>query len=43
MDCETLMTPDQRQMLLVLTPADAESRERLALLRVLGVVEFPVT
>jgi hypothetical protein len=43
MDCETLMTPDQRQMLLVLTPADAESRERLALLRVLGVEEFPVS
>ncbi len=41
MDCETLMTPDQGQMLLVLTPADAESRERLALLRVLGVEEFP--
>lgn len=40
MDCETLMTPDQGQMLLVLTPADAETRERLALLRVLGVEEF---
>ncbi len=41
MDCETLMTPDQRQMLLVLTPADAEARERLDLLRVLGLQEFP--
>jgi hypothetical protein len=41
MDCETLMTPDQRQQLLVLTPADAEARERLDLLRVLGVEEFP--
>ncbi len=41
MDCETLFTPDQRQMLLVLTPADAETRERMELLRVLGVEEFP--
>jgi len=41
MDCETLVTPDQRQQLLVLTPADAEARERLDLLRVLGVEEFP--
>lgn len=40
-DCETLVTPDQRQELLVLTPADAESRERLDLLRVLGTEEFP--
>jgi transcriptional regulator with XRE-family HTH domain len=40
-DCETLVTPDQRQQLLVLTPADAESRERLELLRVLGIEEFP--
>ena len=40
-DCETLVTPDQRQELLVLTPADAEARERLDLLRVLGVEEFP--
>ncbi|MBL7255684.1 helix-turn-helix transcriptional regulator [Paractinoplanes lichenicola] len=40
MDCETLMTPDQRQMLLVLTPADAPSRERYELLRVLGLQEF---
>ena len=42
MDCETLMTPDHGQQLLVLTPADAETRERLALLRVLGTEEFPV-
>ncbi|WP_396446055.1 helix-turn-helix transcriptional regulator [Actinomadura sp.] len=41
MDCETLVTPDQRQQLLVLTPADAESGERLELLRVLGTQEFP--
>jgi len=41
MDCETLMTPDQRQLLLVLTPADDDSRERLALLRVVGTEEFP--
>lgn len=41
MDCETLVTPDQRQQLLVLTPADAEARERLELLRVLGSEEFP--
>jgi transcriptional regulator with XRE-family HTH domain len=41
MDCETLVTPDQGQQLLVLTPADAEARERLALLRVLGTEEFP--
>ncbi|MFJ4923459.1 helix-turn-helix transcriptional regulator [Streptomyces sp. NPDC088725] len=41
MDCETLVTPDQRQQLLVLTPADAETRERLELLRVLGSQEFP--
>ncbi|WP_433303145.1 helix-turn-helix transcriptional regulator [Actinoplanes sp. CA-030573] len=40
MDCETLMTPDQGQQLLVLTPADEESRERLELLRVLGLEEF---
>jgi len=40
MDCETLVTPDQRQKLLVLTPADPETRERLELLRVLGVEEF---
>jgi transcriptional regulator with XRE-family HTH domain len=41
MDCETLMTPDRSQFLLVLTPADAEARERLDLLRVLGTEEFP--
>ena len=41
MDCETLVTPDQRQQLLVLTPADAETRERLELLRVIGIEEFP--
>jgi transcriptional regulator with XRE-family HTH domain len=41
MDCETLVTPDQGQQLLVLTPADAEARERLELLRVLGSEEFP--
>ena len=42
MDCETLVTPDQRQQLLVLTPADAGARERLELLRVLGSEEFPL-
>lgn len=41
MDCETLVTPDQGQQLVVLTPADTETRERLDLLRVLGVEEFP--
>jgi len=41
MDCETLVTPDHGQQLLVLTPADPEARERLELLRVLGVEEFP--
>jgi transcriptional regulator with XRE-family HTH domain len=41
MDCETLVTPDQGQQLVVLTPADAETRERLELLRVLGIQEFP--
>ena len=40
MDCETLVTPDQGQQLLVLTPANAETRERLELLRVLGIEEF---
>jgi hypothetical protein len=40
MDCETLVTPDQGQQLVVLTPADAETRERLELLRVLGIEEF---
>ncbi|MFJ9031692.1 helix-turn-helix transcriptional regulator [Streptomyces sp. NPDC102274] len=41
MNCETLLTPDQGQLLLVLSPADAEARERLELLRVLGIEEFP--
>lgn len=41
LDCETLVTPDLGQSLLVLTPADEETRERLELLRVLGVEEFP--
>jgi hypothetical protein len=36
-----LVTPDLGQQLLVLTPADAGSRERLDLLRVLGIEEFP--
>jgi transcriptional regulator with XRE-family HTH domain len=42
LDCETLVTPDLGQELVVLTPADAESRERLDLLRVLGTEEFAV-
>jgi transcriptional regulator with XRE-family HTH domain len=41
MDCETLVTPDQGQQLLVLTPADADARERMDLLRVLGTEAFP--
>jgi len=41
MDCETLVTPDQGQQMVVLTPADAESRQRLDLVRVLGFEEFP--
>jgi transcriptional regulator with XRE-family HTH domain len=41
MDCETLVTPDLGQQLLVLTPANDETRERLELLRVLGTQEFP--
>ncbi|HEX4786939.1 MAG TPA: helix-turn-helix transcriptional regulator [Actinospica sp.] len=41
MDCETLITPDSGQQLLVLTPADDTARERLDLLRVLGAEEFP--
>jgi transcriptional regulator with XRE-family HTH domain len=40
LNCETLVTPDLGQELVVLTPADAESRERLELLRVLGTEEF---
>jgi hypothetical protein len=43
MDCETLVTPDQRQQLLVLTPADSDARERLEFLRVLGTEEFTTT
>jgi transcriptional regulator with XRE-family HTH domain len=41
MDCETLATPDLGQYLLVFTPADAESRDRLDLLLVLGTEAFP--
>ncbi len=41
MDCETLVTPDQGQQLLVLTPADVETRERLELLLVVGIEDFP--
>jgi transcriptional regulator with XRE-family HTH domain len=41
LDCETLITPDQGQLLVVLTPADDDTRERLELLRVLGTEEFP--
>jgi hypothetical protein len=40
LDCETLVTPDQGQELVVLTPADTETRERLDLVRVLGIEEF---
>jgi hypothetical protein len=40
-DCETLLTPDLGQQLLVLTPADDDARQRLELLLVLGVEEFP--
>jgi hypothetical protein len=40
MDCETLVTPDLGQELLVLTPANREASERLALLYVLGTEEF---
>lgn len=40
LDCETLVTPDQGQLLLVLTPADGETRRRMELLRVLGTQEF---
>jgi len=42
LDCETLMTPDQCQFLLVLTPvAGTDAAEKLALLSVLGLEEFP--
>jgi transcriptional regulator with XRE-family HTH domain len=40
LDCETLVTPELGQELLVLTPADDDARERLDLLRVLGTEEF---
>lgn len=43
LDCETLVTPDLGQELLVLTPADDEARERLDLLRVVGTEEFSTT
>jgi transcriptional regulator with XRE-family HTH domain len=43
LDCETLVTPDLGQEMLVLTPADAEARERLDLLRVLGTEQFAPT
>ena len=40
-DCETLMTPDQRQLLLVLTPtAGTDAVEKLALLAVVGLQQF---
>jgi hypothetical protein len=42
-DCETLVTPDLGQELLVLTPASVEDSERLALLFVLGTEEFAVS
>ncbi|MFH8491053.1 helix-turn-helix transcriptional regulator [Streptomyces longisporoflavus] len=40
MDCETLVGLDHHQRLMVMTAADAESRERLELLRVVGLQEF---
>jgi hypothetical protein len=40
LDTETLVGLDHRQRLMVLTPADNETRERLALLQVLGGQEF---
>jgi transcriptional regulator with XRE-family HTH domain len=40
LDCETLLAPDLSQQLHVLTPADAETAEKLALLGVLGLQEF---
>ena len=43
LDCETLMTQDQGQFLLVLTPASGtDAGEKLALLSVLGLEDFPV-
>ncbi|MER7893063.1 helix-turn-helix transcriptional regulator [Micromonospora sp. NPDC094482] len=43
MDCETLTTPDQGQVLLVLTPANTDAAEKLALLSVVGLEEFPAS
>ncbi|MGP2441086.1 helix-turn-helix transcriptional regulator [Streptomyces sp. JW3] len=40
LDCETLVGVDHQQRLMVFTPADHESRERLELLQVLGLQEF---
>ncbi|PRY15339.1 helix-turn-helix domain-containing protein [Kineococcus rhizosphaerae] len=40
LDCETLLSADQRQRLVVLTPADTASREALDLLQVLGTEVF---
>ncbi|HEX8630440.1 MAG TPA: helix-turn-helix transcriptional regulator [Catenuloplanes sp.] len=43
LDCETLTTPDQGQVLLVLTPTTGtDAAEKLALLSVVGLQEFPV-
>ncbi|MGD0702489.1 MAG: hypothetical protein ABSA02_21735 [Trebonia sp.] len=42
MACETLVSPGLGQQLLVLSPADTGTRERLELLRVIGIEEFPV-
>jgi hypothetical protein len=40
-DCETLVTPDQGQLLLVLTPtAGTDAAEKLALLAVVGLQQF---
>ena len=42
-DCETLVTPDQRQKLLVLTPQPGtDAAEKLALLSVVGLQHFSV-
>lgn len=43
MDCETLVGLDHQQRLMVLTPADIETRERLELPQVLGLQEFSRT
>jgi transcriptional regulator with XRE-family HTH domain len=40
LDCETLLTPDLGQSLVVFTPATPEAAEKLALLGVLGLQEF---